>query len=77
MESFGLLISCLCFIFGVIYVALSLVYIKVIQQIKAFKSKIREKNLRKMNKRKMQNLENRFSNTNTTNDSISLAESKN
>lgn len=77
MESFGILISCLCFIFGVIYVALSLIYIKVIHQIKSFKTKIREKNLRKMNKRKLQSLENRFSNPNTTNDSISLAESKN
>ncbi|RMZ97876.1 tetraspanin-15 [Brachionus plicatilis] len=77
MESFGILISCLCFIFGFIYIILSLIFIKVINQIKSFKIKIREKNLRKMNKQKMKNLEERFSEANTTNDSISLAESRN
>lgn len=77
MESFGILISILCFIFGVLFVILSLVYVKVINQIKNFKAKVREKNLRKMNKQKMHKFDDRFSEANTTNDSISLAESRN
>lgn len=80
MESFGVLIACLTISFGAVDLIASFFYAKIINQIKKFKAKVKQKQMEnqiKRNLHKLKQLDDGFSDTNTMNESMSYVESKN